>query len=118
MKALRAAPLAHAFEPEAQTFVRRRRVEERLAQRAKVEARAPDEQRRAPARLYLFNRSQRVARPIGGRVAYFGRDEINQVMRHAAPLVEGDFGSGYLDLAVDLYGVAVDYLAARTQRER
>src|SRR5205085_8515865 len=93
-------------------------LEERLAQRAQVEAGAPDEQGRAPARFNLFNRAQRVARPIGGSVANVGRDEIDQVVRHAAPFLERDFGRGYLYLAVDLHGVAVDYLAAHAQRER
>jgi hypothetical protein len=118
VEAFGAAPLAQAFESAAQAFVRRRRVEEGLAQRAQVEARAADEQRRAAARLYLFNHAQRVARPVGGRVAYFGRDEVYEVMRHAAPLIEGNFRRRYLNLSVDLHGVAVDYLAARAKRER
>jgi len=89
-----------------------------LAQRAQVEARAADEQGRVAAPLYLVNRAQRVVRPVGGCVVHFRRHEVNQVVRHAAPLCGGDFGRGDLDLAVDLDGVAVDDLAARAQRER
>ena len=70
------------------------------------------------ARLYLVNLPKRVARPVGGGVVHFGRDEVNQVVRHAAPLRERKFRSGDFYLAIDLYGVAVDDLAAQTQGER
>jgi hypothetical protein len=113
-----AAALAQRKEAAAQGRVGRRRLEERLAERAQVEAGATDEQRRAAACLNLFNHGQRVTRPVGGGVGAFGRDEVEQVVWDAAPLGGRQLGGGDLYLAVDLYGVAVDDLAAQTKRER
>src|SRR2546423_15423714 len=99
-------------------FVGRRGFKERLSKGAQVEAAAADEQRETAARLDLFDLLQRVARPVGGGVVDFGRDEVNQVMRHAATLFGRKFGRRNLNLTVDLNRVAVDYLAAKTERER
>ena len=37
-------------------------------------------------------------------------------MRNAAPHVEGNFGRRHINLAIHLNGIAVDNLAAETQR--
>ena len=83
---LGATALAQGDEPAAERGVRRRGLEEGLAQRAQVEAGAADEERRAAARLYLIHLHERVARPVGGGVISFGRDEVDEVVRDAASL--------------------------------
>src|SRR2546423_3282475 len=115
---LNAPALAYACEATAQAFVRRRRFKKRLSKRAQVEARAADEQSGVAARLYLVNLPKRVARPVGGGVVHFGRDEVNQMVRHAAPPRGRNFRGGDFYLPVDLHGVAVDDLAVEPQGER
>jgi hypothetical protein len=113
-----AAPLAQGAEPPAQARVRRRACEERLAERAQVEAAAADEDGEMAARLDRVNRPDGLARPVRGGVAHLRRDEVDEVVRDAAPLREGHLRRRDLDPAVDLHRVAVDHLAPEAQRER
>src|SRR5690349_19460766 len=102
---------AASGETLAQRFVSRWTYKKRLSQRAQVETCAADEQRHTTAAFDFLDLLRRLASPFAGGVVDVRRDEVDQVMRDALALVERHFGSGDLNLFVDLDGIAVDDLA-------
>ena len=75
---------------------------QRRDERAQIKARAAHQYCRPSARLNVAERCGRKSR-VFARGKILGRlDYIDQVVRHAAPLLGGDFGRGNLDAAIDL----------------
>ena len=72
-------------QPRPHGIVAARPVEQALDQGAEVEAGAADEDRQAPACGDLANACRRVARVLGRRVDGGRVDDVDEVMRDAAP---------------------------------
>ncbi len=83
---LDAAPRRDAFEALAQLVVLARSRKQAARQGAEVEAGAADENRRPAARLDVANRRRGVTSVVGRRVFARRLDDVDQVMRDAAPI--------------------------------
>jgi hypothetical protein len=112
-----AASRPDACQTRAQLFIGRRTRKERLSQRTQVKARAAHEDRETTASLNLNEFRQRRFSPSARREVDVRRNEVEQMMRHAASLCQRHFRRRDLDLLIDLYGVAVDDLAIEAQRQ-
>ena len=73
-----------------------------MAQRAQIKSGASHQHNHMTPRFNLTNRLQRRARPINRGESYDRRNKIDQVMRNAATLFEGDLGRGNFDLLINL----------------
>src|SRR5229473_1164577 len=104
MKMFGVMSIAYFGQARPQRFVRRWAVKEWLAQRAEVETRAANQQSRTATPFDLFNLFNCGSGPVRGRKIHPRRNEIDQVMRHAATLCQRYFCRGYMNALIDLYG--------------
>src|SRR5882757_2615717 len=102
MKTLRARTFSDFRQTLAQIFISSRTGKEWMAQRAQIQSGASHQHGHMTPRFNLTNCLQRVARPINRGESYDRRNKIDQVMRNAATLFEGDLGSGNFDLLINL----------------
>lgn len=114
---LRPAAFSNLRQTRAKFFISARTGEERPAQRAQVKASAANQEDPLVARFDFFNFVDCGTRPIGGRKSLMRRHKIDQMVWNAATLLERHLGRSDLDLLVNLNGIAVDNLAAETERQ-
>src|ERR1041385_3969756 len=117
MKSLWPVSLADFCQPRAQLFIRRRAGKKGLAQGAKIEASAADENCCATTGFYLGNLIIGRANPISGSKRDGRRNKIDQMMRNSAALFQRHFSGRNLNFPIDLNGIAVDDFAVEAQRD-
>src|SRR5437660_1746578 len=105
MKALGTITLSDSGQPMPQLFIRCGTWKEWLSQRAQVKTGTADEHRHMIARFRFLNRLNRGARPISSRERLSGRDEVDEMMGHAATLGHRDLGGRYFHLLIYLNGI-------------
>ena len=113
-----AAPLGDRLEPRAQRRVAPGPGKQAARQRAVVEAGAADENRQPAARVDVADHRRRVARVLRRGVLVGRIDDVDQVMRDAAPLGDRHLVGADVEAAIDGGRIAVDDLAAEALGER
>ncbi len=112
----------HPFQPRPQGRIGRRSGKQPAREGAEVEAGAADEDRQPAAPVDVADGRRRVAREPRGGVLVGGIDDVDEVVRDAAPLGDRHLVGADVEAAVDGRGVAVDDLAAEAlgggQRQR
>ena len=112
MQVLRAVSVAEACEALAEPGLSLRTYEQRLHQRAQVEARSAHEYWGVITPFNLSDHLSGKACPIAGGEILGGLDDVDQVMRDVLTFGLRDFCCRNVNSSVDLDGIEVDDLAA------
>ena len=113
-----AAPLGGRLEPPPQGGVTARTGKQAPRQRPKIEPGPSGDDRQAPARVDLADRSGGIVRVLRGGVVVGRFGDVDQVVRNAAPIGLRDLVGADIEPTVHRGRVAVDDLAAKPLRKR
>jgi len=117
VKELAAAPLRNLFEAAAHLGVGAWPWKEAPNQSAIVQPGATHDDRPPPAIVNLFDDGDRVANVARGGVFVRWLDDIDEVVRNAAPLGGRNFVRADIEAAIDRRRIAADDFAAAPERE-
>src|SRR5271170_3560506 len=112
MQVLRTVKFFFGAQTLAQFFGALRRLGQTQEQRAEVESRPGGQDGKLSAPANLVQSEKRPAAVFPGGENFVGVDEIDEVMRNSALLVERNFGSAEIEAAINLGRIANENFAA------
>src|SRR5207253_10740461 len=117
MKVLRTTSFTNSGQALPEFLVGGRAEEERLTKGLQIETRATHQQHPVAARFDLFDCFGCRARPVRRGEVYLRRYKVNQVMWHAAPVLDRHLGSRDLGVLINLNMVAIDDLQVQAMSQ-